>query len=253
MTSLLNTLGHALYKLAYQLSPIILHNGIAEFMPGAMLPLIILTEPVNFLSGVLHGDITIDTPDRYFAHFRPLPGTTLAEYQIGHYPLANQQVAANSTIAQPLRVSLRMDAPVQTAGGYTTKLATMIALKAAISKHVNSGGTFHVVTPSRIYTDCLLLGIKDVSDGQAQQPQNAWQWDFEQPLVTLDAVAGAQNNFMALITNGGVTGGALAGPAQTAANALSGGQIAIPAALLSPGAVPTVPVLSAPVPPVGAP
>jgi hypothetical protein len=194
-------IGLSAFKLAFEISPIVLTGGIAASIPGTMLPIIAITESLNFVSGLLSGGDPLDLDD-FFAHFVPLSGSTLVEQEIGHYPFANQAVAANAVIADPLHVSLRMICPVKSALGYAEKLATMIALQKAIALHNASGGTYTVATPSAIYTNCLLLRLFDASSSDSAQAQNTWQWDFEKPLLTQEDAASAQNNLMSKITSG---------------------------------------------------
>ena len=150
------------FRLGFEISPVILTGGVATNIgPGGVLPIVSITESINFLTGLLSGggDLSLDD---FFAHFQPLPGSTLAENQIGAYPFANQSVAANAIIAQPLRVSLQMFCPVKSSLGYAAKLATMSALQAVLAQHNAMGGTYTVATPSYIFTNCILLSLKDV-------------------------------------------------------------------------------------------
>lgn len=190
-----------IFKLAYEISPIILtgESAITRLMPGGMLPIIALTEGVNFVRGLLQGAEDIPLND-FFGHFVPIPGGTILENQSGEYPFANQKVAANAIIAQPTNVSLRMDCPSRGPGSMLTRLATMSALKAALESHSTSGGTFIVATPAYIYVNCLLLAIRDVTSGQGKQHQVAWQFDFRRPLLTMEQAAGAQGTMMGALT-----------------------------------------------------
>ena len=242
--------GQVLFQLAYQASPIILTNGIATYMPGGMLPVVVLTQSIAFAFGLLSGgDIGID---EYWANFMPMPGTTLVEQRFGKYPFANQAVAANAVIADPLHVSMLMLVPASDAGGYLTKLAVMQALTATIKQHNASGGTYTVLTPSYYYTNCLLQNIRDVSPQMSKQPQTAWQWDFEQPLLTLQDAIAAQNSLMSKLTNGlpmigqdpaGWSSQATVGdPSSMAGAAVS------PSVAASPGAI-----VSSPIPPITSP
>jgi hypothetical protein len=195
--------GEVQFKLSYQLSPIILTGGIAAAIPGGMLPIILLTQGLSFVDGLLSGGADLDL-DEYFAHFEPLPGSTLINQSIGKYPFANQQVAANAVIRQPLRVSMRMICPARGASGYALKLATMTTLQAVIAQHNNSGGTYTIATPSFFYTNMVMSdpGMTDTSAGNSQQRQNTYQLDFEQPLLTLQDAIQAQNNLMSQISAG---------------------------------------------------
>src|SRR5579859_6827529 len=98
------TPGLAAYKLSFQLSPIIFVGGIAQNIPFQMLPIIAITEALNFTIGLLSGGDPIDL-DNFFANYQPMPGSTLIDNQYGQYPFANQSVAANALITNPLRIS----------------------------------------------------------------------------------------------------------------------------------------------------
>jgi hypothetical protein len=204
----------AAWKLTYQISPIILTNGIAGAIPGGMLPLVSITEAANFLTGLLSGGDITDL-DQYFAHFNPLPGGSLISQDVGHYPFANQATAANAVITKPLRISMHMTCPAKGPGGYISKLVTMTALKAVLDAHNSSGGTYTVATPFFFYTDCLLLELHDVTPGGSIQPQREWQWDFEKPLLTQQQATQALNNLMSQIDGGLPTGNAWSGLSPT--------------------------------------
>lgn len=206
--------GLAIFKLAFQLSPIILTNGIAQNIPGQMLPIISITEALNFTLGLLSGGDNIDL-DNFFANFQPLPGSALINNQIGTYPFANQTVAANAIIAQPLNISLLMMVPVRQPGGFTSKLATMMTLQKTLAQHNNSGGTYTIATPSYFYTGCLMTAMRDVSSSASKQAQAAWQLDFVQPLLSLDQAQQAQNAAMSKISSGVPTDGNLSGLGQS--------------------------------------
>lgn len=194
------SLGSVAFKLAFQLSPIVLTGGIAEGIPGGALPIIAITEAASFVDGLLSGTTNIEL-ENFFANFQPLPGTSLIDQDIAHYPFANQAVAANAVIAKPLTISYRMNCSVRLPGGYITKLTTMMALQAALQQHNNSGGTYTCISPSGFFTDCLMVRMIDVSTGQSLQPQTDWQLDFEKPLLTEDQAAQAFNNLMNIINN----------------------------------------------------
>jgi len=195
------SLGRELFRLGFEVSPIILTGGIASSIPGGMLPIITITEAASFVTDLLNGSVD-DTLDNFFAHYRPLPGSSLVDNDIGQYPFANQTVAANATIANPLTISLQMICPVRKAGGYTAKLIAFTALTQVLAMHTAQGGLYTVATPAQIYTNLILRKLHDVSAGQSAQAQHTYQWDFEQPLVTFSAAASAQNSLMSKLSSG---------------------------------------------------
>jgi hypothetical protein len=189
------------FKVSYQISPIILTNGIAGDLPDALIPIISLTQAEGYRDGLLEGTIDAGRLDEYFAQFVPIPGGSAIENEIGNYPFANQSVAANAVIVQPLRISMLMICPVRRPGGYQAKFATFSNLQAQLARHSILGGTYTVATPSMMYTDCLLLGLRDVSTPEGRQPQEKWQFDFIQPLLTLRQAEQALNSLMGKIEN----------------------------------------------------
>ena len=173
------TPGQSTFQGSYELCPIILVDGICEGSPNNSLPLIhFMDGPISTLEGV--------NPNSYFGHFRPMQGSTLIDNQIGDYPFANQKVAANAIISQPLRITIWMDCPANSPGAYQNKQQIMSSLKASLDQHNQAGGTYTIATPSFTYTSCILTALRDVSRPDSAQVQNAWQWEFLKPLLTLE-------------------------------------------------------------------
>lgn len=201
----MSSAGELAFKLQFAISPIIMTGGIASSVVGGILPVLNLTNQ-------LLGRITSSTSlDDCFAYYQPLPNSSLIEQQVATYPFANQSIAANATIQQPLNISMLMICPVGNGSSYGTKLAIISAMQSTFKQHNISGGLYTIMTPFYIYTDCIFLNMTDVSDGRTKQVQNAYKLDFFQPLVSLAAAQQAQNNLMSQITNGATTTGAQSG------------------------------------------
>jgi len=218
-----SSLGQELFKLSFQISPVILVNGVASQIPGQMLPIVALTQAADFTAGLLNGVNTLTSLDDYFAHWKPLPGTTLVSNQIGSFPFANQNVAANAIVAQPLNISLQMSCPVQHEGGYTAKLATLTVLQQTLTQHNALGGTYSIATPGQIFANCILLQVRDISAGESKQVQHTWQFDFVQPLVTINQATQVLNTLMDKISGGLPTG---IKPVWSGPSALTGAAVA---------------------------
>jgi hypothetical protein len=195
----------AAFTLSYEISPIILTNGLASFSPLG-LPLVAITEalstayttnPFQLISGQ---GITI--PSQPFFTWRPLPGSTLWKSEVAEFPFYTNRIAANSQLQQPLNISMLGHCPAGKDSPFGVKIATMTALQSVIQNHINAGGTFTVLTPSYIYTDCLLTSMTDVSTGETNQAQVTWQLDFTQPLITFPSGLGALNDVMTALTDG---------------------------------------------------
>jgi len=187
--------GSSAFTIAYQACPIILTG---QPLAGGSIPILALTSSNLFPTGLLGGGEDIN-PDDYFAQFVPMPGATLIDQDIATYPFANQAVAANAVITKPLTVSILMICPVREPGGYFQKSSIMQGLQATLAQHNASGGTYTVATPSFVYTDCVMIALRSLPDGESKQTQLYWQFDFMKPLLTLDQAAGAYNNLMSRI------------------------------------------------------
>jgi len=189
----MSSFGQTAFQTAYEISPIILQNGIAQFIPGGLLPITVLTEMFD-IPGIEEG--------QFFAHYKPLPGSTLADWQVAEYPFFNLQMAANAVVQMPLKVSMLMVCPAQNDGGYLIKQAILTALQTEIQTHISQGGTFTVITPAYTYTNCLLTGIRDVSSAGDKQVQLMYQWDFVQPLITVSGALQVLGNFLSKVGAG---------------------------------------------------
>ncbi|MDH1321196.1 hypothetical protein N5C39_22770 [Enterobacter bugandensis] len=195
----LNYFGQA-FRLAFEISPILLVDGIAASIPGGTMPIAVLTEGVSIVDGLLHGEIA----DQSTA-FTPMAGTTLVQQDIGTLNFYNMVTAANSVVNRPNRVIMQMMRPASTKnGGYATKGITFAALKLALDKHNQSGGYYVVMTPSYIYTGCLMRAMIDVSgfSEQNKQVQHTWQIEFEQPLLSISQVDAALGGLMSKFDSG---------------------------------------------------
>jgi hypothetical protein len=195
-------------QLRYQVSPIILTGGVASSLSPSMISLISL-----FSSGTpLDLPYDINDLDNAFGAFNVVPGGQLILQQIGKYPFANQWVAANAVIREPLTLSVLMDTPMRQKGnGWDYKLHIFTMLKATLEKHNNIGGTYTVVTPACVYENLIMTALTDVSRAQNSLPQNAWRFDFEQPLVTLSGATGALSSLNSKLTQGLPTNGKITG------------------------------------------
>ena len=235
-------------KLAFQVSPLWFTGPPIGNTP---LPIIAITDTVLFkqaATGIVtpigQGGIGSDTVssaataqidlDNAFGAFQVMPGGTLIKVEVAQYPFANQKVAANATIFQPLEVSLLWDVPMRSPDAWNKKLSTITALQSFINYHNNNGGTFMIVTPSFIYENMLLVSMADSSRSQSPIPQNAWRFDFQKPLIMLDDLTEAQNALMNKLTNGSLTDGSWTGTAAGLGSPVTLPQFTIPGTMTLP-------------------
>jgi len=192
------------FEYNYTICPITLVGGVANIMQGGMMPIVALTEPGSFANGVYSPATT--TPmnaSDFFATYKIEPGSTLLKFRYGQYPYANQNVAANAAIADPLTLSVKMICPAKTNGGYTTKQAVMTSLKQTLQQHVALGGSFIYSSPALIYDSLLLNEIRDQGpEGADKQVQNIYIWEFWQPLLTVAQADQAANSLMTRYQSG---------------------------------------------------
>lgn len=181
-----NNAGRNKFKTTYETNAIILFGGIA----GAS-----YTNSLN-ISAIMGG---------LEFNFQPVPGGQIGSNQVATYPFANQAVAANAIIQQPLNISMLMISVASANGenlGYLSKTNGMLALATSLRLHDNLGGLYSVITPAYTYTNCLRTAMYDASDGTSKQVQFKWRIDFMQPLITLQQAAQVQNSLMNSLSQG---------------------------------------------------
>lgn len=191
------------FKLAFEISPILLCDGLAASIPGGVLPIAVITESIGIANGLLLGNGF--NLDQLSTRFYPSAGTTLVVQDVAQYPFLNQATAANAVIQKPNRVVMEMKRPASTTnGGYVSKGLTFMALKTALDKHNQLGGTYTVLTPAFIYTGCLLQTFTDVSgfSDQNKQVQHTWSLEFIQPLLYVSQLDSVMNGLMKKISSG---------------------------------------------------
>lgn len=188
------------YNLAFGVSPILLVGGIAQDVAGGVVPLASISDAISGFSD----PTSVGGDNNYFGSWQPLPGGTLIDQQVAMYPLFNQVVAANAVIQQPLSISMLMYCFVGTSGVTSSqKTAIMTGIQNSLDQHNKSGGTYSIITPSFVYTDCVMTTMTDASRGDSKQVQNQYKLDFIKPLVSKGDAQAAYNNMMSQIDGGG--------------------------------------------------
>lgn len=183
------------FKREYQIAPIVLVQGIASNQLNGRMTILTLTE----------GSDTVNyaDDDEYFAHFEPLPGGTLVDFTAAEYPFASMNMAANAMLQNGLKVSLKMLCPARNnAHNYSALQATITRLQQQLTAHILAGGSFTVATPGFIYSNCLLMGLRDISNAGDKKVQGVFQFDFMAPLITQQAAEQAFNSLYAKLTSG---------------------------------------------------
>lgn len=189
------------FQISYEISPIILVAGIAQGMPGNMLPIICILQSADFSDGILTGPTTDISYNNTFATFKVMSGGTLVSNQIGKYPFANQTVAANAIISQPLNISVEMHCPPRMTGDQIARNAVISNLKESLDNHNASGGYYALATPAYLYQNLILTSLRDITGGDTKNSQVAFQWDFEAPLITQDDTEGSTSALMSTLEN----------------------------------------------------
>lgn len=188
------------YDFFYQVSPIILSRGLFANTPYGYASIADLTGAINLIQGAVTNQ-AISLND-YPVRFLIAPGAHLVSNAVATYPFANQYVAANATVFEPLPVSFVMIAPVKDIAGYLTKQALFQSLKNTFNSHILAGGTFDLLTPAANYYDCLMLSMSDITGGDTKQQQVIWQLDFMQPLITQQQAQTAIGSLLSKISGG---------------------------------------------------
>ena len=199
--TVISTAAQDAYTLAFEISPIFLVGGIATGVPGGVLPIVLLG---SSLAGVTQGVLLGSglNFESFFARYIPIPGGNIINQSFARVPFANQSVASNAVIREPLTISLLMYAPVKDTAGYLSKLALYTSLATSLETHNNLGGMYHVLTPAKFYRNCLMTAMTDITGAETNQKQIEWQLDFFQPLLTQSSATNAVGGLMKKLAGG---------------------------------------------------
>lgn len=184
----------------FEIDPITLVGGVAASFPGQLMPVSRLLQTSAYAAGL--SEEGIGDSDPYFAHFKPLPGTSMVKNDLARYPFANQAVAANAIIVQPTNTSFVMSCPAKGADGFMTKFSIMSGLKQTLARHSALGGWYALAQPSFFVDGALLLDLRDITNYESKQVQAWWQWDFEVPLISQQQAAQTQSQLMSKLSSG---------------------------------------------------
>jgi len=197
--SLFDSIAQDAFKLAYEISPILLVGGIAEKVPGGILPIAVFTEGLSLVEGLLSsGSVGFTT------HFNVMAGSSLIVQEIAEYPFFDMATAANAVVSRPNRLSMQMIRPANTVNAkYPLKILTFTALKMALDYHNSHGGSYTILTPAYIYTGCLMNSMIDMSgfSDSNKQVQHTWQLEFSQPLLQASQLEQVMGNMMDKFNN----------------------------------------------------
>jgi len=199
--SIFDSIAQDAFKLAYEISPILLVGGIAEKVPGGILPIAVFTEGLSLVSGLLSsGALGVG----FTTHFNVMAGSSLIAQDIAEYPFFDMATAANAVVSRPNRISMQMLRPANTVNAqYPLKILTFTALKMALDYHNANGGSYTILTPAYIYTGCLMSSMIDMSgfSDSNKQVQHTWQLEFLQPLLQASQLEQVMGNMMSKFNN----------------------------------------------------
>ena len=183
--SAINSTIRAAYSLAFECNPIILTDGISDVMGGFM-PISLLTQA---------GGIPLK-PSEFWAQYRIQAGTTLLSFSTGEYPFYNAVTAANTQMRNSDIIEFLMITPNRNGGELELQLARMTVLRQTLEKHQKKGGTFLLLTPSKIYENALFENASMVSYEEEMQLQMGWILSFRVPLIDTEDAATIYNDSM---------------------------------------------------------
>jgi hypothetical protein len=191
--NMLNMAARNEFEFKHVLCPILLKNGLAEKLPDKLMPIVQLTQQQGYPL----------TPAGYFAHFKVVQGSTFMQSTVASYPFANSATAGNAIVEQPINVSLLMYCPASAINRTESRAQTMTNLISSLNSHKAQGGLFVVYTPLFIYDNCVLVAMRDASEGEHSAMQNGVILDFQRPMImTMDEADTAQNTLMSKLSKG---------------------------------------------------
>ena len=134
--------------------------------------------------------------------YMPMDRVELLNYSYSQYPFLNRESITNTYIKNPTRFQLLAVKPITRLNTFFFNFATNIALKKFLEKYINAGGTFLVITPWEVITDCVVEKLEGVKFNDTSLGEG-FLFSFYKPNIYEDTT-GSQSNFLKALTNGGI-------------------------------------------------
>lgn len=186
------------------LSNVVNLRGIEVSSPSKLLAQTLFQRNVIFLNDlpkILGAGASVPLPLIGFEYL-PLQRIELLNYSYSQYPYLNRETISNTSIKNPLRFQIQGVKPITSLNTMFLSLAVNIGLLELMDKYVAGGGTFTIVTPWGVLTNCVLEkieGVQFMNDAGGQ----GFTFTFQRVNIYEDT-AGTQSNFIKALTAGGI-------------------------------------------------
>lgn len=186
------------------LSNVVNLRGIEVSSPSKLLAQTLFQRNMIFLNDlpkILGAGASVPLPLIGFEYL-PLQRIELLNYSYSQYPYLNRETISNTSIKNPLRFQIQGVKPITSLNTMFLSLAVNIGLLELMDKYVAGGGTFTIVTPWGVLTNCVLEkieGVQFMNDSGGQ----GFTFTFQRVNIYEDT-AGTQSNFIKALTAGGI-------------------------------------------------
>lgn len=136
-------------------------------------------------------------------HYDPIQRIELLKFSYPKSPFLNREAMANTSIKQPTTFSIMANKPITRINSFLLNFGTNQAILKVLNDYIKGGGTFTIVTPWEVITNCLCKGVDGVQLDKNDVGGQGFVFHFERANVYSDT-AGTLNSFMNSLTSGGV-------------------------------------------------
>ena len=135
--------------------------------------------------------------------YDPIPRMELLKFSYPKTPFLSREAVTNSYIKETTNFQIIANKPITGFNSFLLNFATNQAILNVLDSYLKAGGTFTIISPWGVVTNCLCNLVEGIQIGQNDVGGQAFSFKFEKANIYED-ITGTLNPFMASLSAGGV-------------------------------------------------
>lgn len=135
--------------------------------------------------------------------YDPIPRMELLKFSYPKTPFLNREAVTNSYIKEPTKFQVFANKPITGFNSFLLNFATNQAILTTMDDYLKAGGTFTIISPWGVITNCLCNLFEGVQLDKNDVGGQGFIFSFERANIYED-IGGTLNGFMSSLASGGV-------------------------------------------------
>lgn len=134
--------------------------------------------------------------------YDPIQRIELLKYSYPRTPLINRATTTNAYIKETIKFTISATKTITAFNTFLLNFGVNQAIVSLLDTYCTKGGTFTIITPWSVITNCVLLSLEGVNIGEGDAGGQGFVFNFEK-LNIYEDTEGTLNSFMQSLTSGG--------------------------------------------------